>query len=91
MSNPLIYESPDGGHTIYAREQGQVERVMISQDEYAKQVTKNKIEKISSRQQELEEAQLWYKIRQSAKINPALQKALDRSILIYKLISDNSK
>jgi hypothetical protein len=32
---------------------------------------------------------LWGEIRREAKTNPALQKALDRAILIYRLSKDN--
>jgi hypothetical protein len=34
---------------------------------------------------EAEQTMLWQEIRSAAKTNPALQKALDRAILIHKL------
>lgn len=36
------------------------------------------------------EARLWKDIRETAKTNPALQKALDRAILVYKLVKEQS-
>jgi hypothetical protein len=36
----------------------------------------------------LEDIKLWNNIRQEASINPALQKALNRVIMIYKLSKD---
>jgi hypothetical protein len=36
----------------------------------------------------LQESKLWGEIHREAKTNPALQKALDRAIIIYKLSKD---
>ena len=35
------------------------------------------------------ESKLWGEIHRAAKTNPALQKALDRAIIIYRLSKDN--
>ena len=35
------------------------------------------------------EDKLWGEIRRAAPTNPALQKALDRAIMIYRLSKDN--
>lgn len=69
-----VYESPDGGETVYARESGQPSRELYSQSDKAK-------ERIAG----MRENQLWYKIRLAAKTNPTLQDALDQCIMIYKL------
>lgn len=72
-----VYESPDGGETVYARKSGEVGRQLYSVSDTAK-------EKIAR----LKENQLWYNIRQAAKTNPILQQALDQCIMIYKLSKD---
>lgn len=71
---PLIYESPDGGDTVYARESGHTDRQLIktaSRDPY-------------------EQLYLWHDIVQTAKTNPALHDALDHVLLLYKLIKEPS-
>lgn len=35
------------------------------------------------------EDKMWGEIRREAKVNPSLQKALDRAIMIYRLSKDN--
>lgn len=72
-----VYESPDGGETVYARKSGESSRQLYSVSDTAK-------EKITR----LKENQLWYNIRQAAKTNPVLQQALDQCIMIYKLSKD---
>ena len=37
----------------------------------------------------ISESKLWGEIRREAKVNPTLQKALDRAIMIYRLSKDN--
>ena len=69
-----IYESPDGGETVYARESGKTEKVMVGQTFKARTVREMVLE-----------AELWENIRKAAKTNPALQDALDRAIVIYQL------
>jgi hypothetical protein len=69
-----IYESPDGGHTIYVRKHGSNERSLYKEDTYAKNI---------KRQQE------WYQIWSHKDSNPALQKAVERVIMIYRLSKDN--
>ena len=71
-----IYESPDGGKTVYARETGSSSRTLIGWNGSAKP-------------KYIDELRLWQDIRDSAKTNPALQKALDNVIIIYKLSKDN--
>ncbi len=65
-----IYESPDGGHTVYVRDTGTNSRTLIHEDDYAKKV-KAKIE--------------WNHIFEVADSNSALKKAVDNVIMIYRL------
>lgn len=57
----------------YAREQGSLERFEIGR---------------SAGREDLDDHNEWIKIRLAAKTNPALQKAVDRVKLIYKLSRD---
>ena len=72
-----IFESPDGGETIYARMPGQNTRVLVKESDHVREV-----------RQDMEESQLWEAIRQAAKTNTALQEAMDRVILLYHLTKD---
>ncbi len=75
-----VYESPDGGKTIYARKSGEKDRYLHSIDpDTVKQLAK------------VADDLMWMEIRQMAEHNPALQKAIDNVILIYKLSKDNAK
>lgn len=73
-----VYESPDGGNTVYRREIGSTDRELHS---------------ISVEQhrcnQQTEKETLWQKIIQSGDTNPALQKALEQARLIYELSQTN--
>ena len=69
-----IYESPDGGDTVYAREAGKTERVMIGQNTRAKSLV-----------EKLEEDKLWGNIRLMAKTDPGLADLLDRARVYYQL------
>lgn len=69
-----VYESPDGGHTVYRRESGQVQRTLHRIDSVAR-------EKLEA----AKEIQLWKDICTAAKHNPALQSALDQARIIYEL------
>ena len=65
-----IYESPDGGDTVYARLEGTTERIMIGQSWQAK---------------ELVEQRMWNDIYPKRNLNPALTEAVEKCIIIYKL------
>lgn len=69
-----IYESPDGGKTVYSREFGKQERIQES-------INNEVVEAIDHIRNEL----LWNNIHAEAKTNIALQNALDHAIMIYKL------
>jgi len=74
ITEAVIYESPDGGETIYVREPGSSQRQLHSQSPRA-----------ISLQEQLAEDKLWGEIRRAAKTNPALKHALDEVVLIYTL------
>jgi hypothetical protein len=69
-----IYESPDGGDTVYAREVGKTERVMIGQNTRAKSL----VDKI-------QEDKLWGEIRRMAETDPGMAELLDRARVYYQL------
>jgi hypothetical protein len=68
-----IYERV--GDVVYARESGSTTRREIGRD--------------YELHERLMEDKLWGEIRRAAPTNPALQKALDRAIMIYRLSKDN--
>ena len=71
-----IYESPDGGDTVYAREMGAPtsERIMIGQSWQAR---------------ERVEQRMWNEIYPKRNLNPALTEAVEKCIIIYKLSEEN--
>lgn len=70
----IIYESPDGGDTVYARYAGETDRWMVGQSSKAKSVI-----------EEQQRNKLWNEIHKAAKTDPVLQQALDRVKIIYEL------
>ena len=74
-----IYESPDGGKTIYARERGSSDRVLIRTDD-AMEVTK----KILARRNQLIE------ICELAETVPALRDQLEKLETIYLLVKNEN-
>lgn len=70
-----IYESPDNGKTVYARECGAPhnERFVVGY------------------QYDLFEDVNWHEIALDARSNPSLQKILERAIMIHKLSKDYGK
>lgn len=75
-----IHESPDGGKTVYAREVGTNERVLVGYS-------------LPTRRDPLDdhEKELWQDIRQAALTNPALQKALEHCKILYHLSKQQDK
>jgi hypothetical protein len=69
-----VYESPDGGDTVYRRRMGETERELISMSE-------------RKSQQQIAHARwaIWHKVLAAAEHNPVLQEALDRARVIYEL------
>ena len=76
ITEAVIYESPDGGETVYVRESGK--------DPSMRQLH-SQSHKASVIRDGMRETQLWHEIRLAAKDNPALQDALERAIIIYEL------
>ena len=70
--NNKVYESPDGGQTIYERDVGSSERTLIK-------------ENISMRDQ-VREQQLWHEIRIAARTNTTLADILEQAKMVYALI-----
>jgi len=68
-----IYESPDGGDTVYRRMVGSVDREMIREGPLRKKMLRN---------------QLWRDIFESAESDPILQDMLDR-VEIYHRLKDS--
>lgn len=69
-----VYESPDGGETVYRRRMGSTERELWSVSE-------------ALRQQDVWHARwaIWNNVLLAAEHNPVLQEALDRARVIYEL------
>ena len=80
-----IYER--NGDEIYSREVGSPDRNLVGYQH------ENKVDSRTSDGRPLIEHirddKLWGEIRRAAPTNPALQKALDRAIMIYRLSRDN--
>ena len=73
-----IFESPDGGHTVYSRESGSDQRELIKT--YDPRTSDGR-----PLHEHIRESELWGNIRRAAETNPALQDALERAIMIYHL------
>jgi len=76
----IIYESPDGGGTIYGRYSGTNERWVVGYSQDAK-----------DRLESIKEDKLWGEIRRAAKSNEVLQSALDRVKILYELSKKDGK
>ena len=74
-----IYESPDGGKTIYARERGSSDRILIRTDD-ALEVTKNLLAR----------RERFLKICELAETVPALAEQLDKLETIYLLVKNEN-
>lgn len=75
-----IYESPDGGKTIYRRRLGSSQRELHYENPVA----------IATREL-AEENQLWHNIRVSAMTNQQLADMLDKVKTYYHLINEDSR
>lgn len=80
---PLIYEESPDGKIIYSREMGKIGKTVVGQ----------KIDNLSASNvhAQMTESQLWYKIRLAARINPAIQDALDKVVIVYNLSKIDDK
>ena len=77
-----IYERTNG--EIYARESGKTERTLVGYDHTPDPRTSGS----RPLREHILEDKMWGEIRRMALTNPALQKALDRAIMIYRLSKD---
>ena len=73
-----VYESPDGGDTVYRRKPGSSTRELHSISDEKR-----------TWDEMLEEEMLWVKIVQASRNNPTLQNALEQARLIYELSQKN--
>ena len=74
MSGEYVFESPDGGHTVYRRHVGKQDRELVSVD-------KETQDKLAT----LKEDKLWGGIRRAAETDPALKEMLDQVKVYYEL------
>jgi hypothetical protein len=77
ISSYDVYESPDGGLTIYKRQAGKTERVLHS-------VAPELQERIELERRRNE----WMDIFNTAEHSPALQEAIERVKVLYELSRD---
>jgi hypothetical protein len=81
-----IYER--NGDEVYAREFGATERKLIGYKYEMEDKPDPRTNDGRPLREHIMEDKLWGEIRREAKTNPALQKALDRAIMIYRLSKD---
>ena len=74
ITEAVIYESPDGGKTVYVRKPGETQRQLHWESDEVKSLRK-----------QVAEDQLWQEIRRAAETNPMLKRALDEAIMIHNL------
>lgn len=72
---PKIFESPDGGATIYEREIGQPHKTLVKENNWL--LTK------------MAEDKMWGEIRRMAETNPAMKEYTDKCIELYHLLKEN--
>ena len=74
ITEVVIYESPDGGHTVYARRPGTAQRELYSQSE------ERQLELA-----ELEQQKRWVDIFQERKNNSELDRLCEQVEMFYEL------
>jgi hypothetical protein len=79
ITEVTVFESPDGGRTVYARQPGSSHRELYSQDPALQQELKD-----------LENSKRWVEILQARKDNPELDHLCEQVEILYEL-SRNSK
>lgn len=86
----MIFESPDKGKTVYARNPGTIEKMRIDSNGNLGIGTTapGQILSTSSLHDQMMEDKLWGNIRRAAKTNPTLQEALERVKVTYYLTKD---
>jgi hypothetical protein len=73
--NNKIYESPDGGKTIYEREIGSTERIMIREDPERKYI---------------EQYNNWRDILKVARNNTTLHDLVEQAEMVYAIIKEEN-
>jgi hypothetical protein len=81
-----IYER--NGEEVYAREFGTTDRKLIGYKYEMEDKPDPRTDDGRPLFEHIREDKLWGEIRREAKTNPALQKVLDRAILVYRLSKD---
>ena len=81
-----IYERD--GEEVYAREFGEKDRTLIGYKYEMEDKPDPRTNDGRPLREHLMESKMWGEIRRMAPTNPALQKALDRAIMIYRLSKD---
>ena len=79
ITEVTIFESPDGGRTVYARHPGSQHRSLHYQDPKLKQEL-----------DELEQKRRWAEIFESRHINPALGDLCNKIEVLYELSKKNT-
>jgi hypothetical protein len=74
ITEVTIFESPDGGRTVYARKSGSLHRELHSQDPALQQELKD-----------LEKSKRWVEIFQTRKDNPELDHLCEQVEILYEL------
>lgn len=74
VKQEYIYESPDGGHTVYRRHPGKLDRELVSVDK-----------ETQDRINQQKEDKVWGEIRRCAESDTALKEMLDAIIIYYNL------
>lgn len=74
ITEVTIYESPDGGKTVYSRQNGSPMRQLHSVSS-----------EMEAEIQRVEREGKWMSILKMSERSPALQEAVDRAIVLYEL------
>ena len=74
ITEVTIFESPDGGRTVYARKPGTIKRELYSQDPSLQQELK-----------ELEQQKRWVDIFQARQDNTELDRLCEQVEILYEL------
>lgn len=69
----VVYESPDGGHTVYSRQVGSTERTLIYKSPASVLVDRKR---------------KWHAILELMESNPALKRAVEHAELIYEIVKE---
>jgi hypothetical protein len=74
LTEITIFESPDGGKTVYSRTNGTAMRELHSVSS-----------ELTAEMDRVQREQQWLAILKMSERNPALQEAVDRAIVLYEL------